>query len=488
MSELVRYPRISSFKSAAAFRGHLSAIGVEMGCDDEIEKAPTSPLAAPHTVGDFTVGNRFCIQPMEGWDGTTDGLPSELTRRRWHNFGLSGAKLIWGGEAFAVVPEGRANPNQLMARPETEGAMAELRDILLAAHASSMGGSDDLLLGLQLTHSGRFCRPFRKDRMEPAILYHHPLLDGKFGLDAHYPLMEDSYIEDLIGHYITGAKLAWQVGYQFVDVKHCHGYLGHEFLSAYHRPGPYGGSFENRTRFAREIIQGIQREAPGLQIGVRLSAFDFVPFRPDPDGGDERRMGAGIPEDFSAALPYEYGFGLDASDPLRIDMSEAVRFIEMLGELGVRLINISCGSPYYNPHIQRPALFPPSDGYQPPEDPLVGVARQLDAVAELKRQFPEMTLVGSGYSYLQEYLPHVAQHYVRTNQVDFPGLGRMVLSYPELPRDVLNEGRMQRKLICRTFSDCTTAPRNGMISGCFPLDAFYKGREEAAALKALKAG
>ena len=104
---------------------------------------------------------------------------------------------------------------------------------------------------------------------------------------------------------MRGAKLAWEAGYQFVDVKHCHGYLGHEFLSAYQRPGPYGGSFENRTRFARQIIEGIRTEAPGLQVGVRLSVFDFVPFRPDPEGGDERRMGSGIPEDFAAALPYD---------------------------------------------------------------------------------------------------------------------------------------------------------------------------------------
>ena len=487
MSERVRYPRVSSFKSAEAFRSHLASIGVEMDCDDEVMRAPESPLSDAYSLESFTVGNRFCIQPMEGWDATEDGHPTDLTRRRWRNFGLSGAKLIWGGEAFAVVPEGRANPNQLMARPDTQTSMEELRQILLNAHREVMDNADDLLLGLQLTHSGRFCRPFRKDRMEPAILYNHPILDSKFGLDKDYPLMEDSYIDALVGHYVRGAKLAWEVGYQFVDVKHCHGYLGHEFLSAYQRPGPYGGSFENRTRFAREIIEGIRSEAPGLQVGVRLSVFDFVPFRPDPDGGDERLMGSGIPEDFTAALPYEYGFGLDPSDPLRLDLNEGFQFIDLLSSLGVELINISCGSPYYNPHIQRPALFPPSDGYQPPEDPLVGVARQLNAVAAIKDHFPQMAIVGSGYSYLQEFLPHVAQHYVRSNKVDFPGLGRMVLSYPELARDVLYRGEMVRKMICRTFSDCTTAPRNGIVSGCFPLDRFYKKSEGARALRALKA-
>ncbi len=482
----MRYPRVSSFKKVEDFRAHLAGLGAVMPCDDEIATAPESPLAKPFEIGGVGVGNRFAIQPMEGWDGSEDGQPSDLTRRRWRNFGYSGAKLIWGGEAFAVVPEGRANPNQLLAREENRAGIDELRQILLEAHRERYGSSDDLLLGLQLTHSGRFCRPFRKDRMEPAILYRHPILDRKFGLDPDYPLIEDAYIERLIDHYVAAAKIAGELGYHFVDIKHCHGYLGHEFLGAFTREGPFGGSFENRTRFVRNIIAGIRAEAPGLGIGVRLSAFDFVPFRPDPDVGEGGKLGRGVPEVYANCLPYEYGFGLDPGDPIEIDLTETERFIALLIDLGVELFNLSCGSPYYNPHIQRPALFPPSDGYQPPEDPLVGVARQVDMVARVKARFPAQAFVGSGYSYLQEYLPQVGQALVREGMVDFIGLGRMVLSYPELPRDALEQGQLQRRYICRTFSDCTTAPRNGMVSGCFPLDPFYKAREEAEQLKELK--
>lgn len=488
MTEKVRYPRVSSFKQTEDFRAHLKEIEAVMPCDDQIAGAPASPLAQTAEAGGVRIGNRFAIHPMEGWDGSENGEPSDLTRRRWRNFGLSGAKLIWGGEAFAVVPEGRANPNQLLAREENRAGMAELREILLTAHRERFGSSDDLLLGLQLTHSGRFCRPFRKDRMEPAILYHHPILDSKFAIDSDYPLMTDDYVESLIDRYVAGAKIAWELGYHFVDVKHCHGYLGHEFLSAFTREGPYGGSFENRTRFVRQIIAGIRAEAPGLGIGVRLSAFDFVPFIPDPDGGEGGKLGRGIPAPYADCLPYQYGFGLAQTDPLQIDLREAEQFIALLEDLGVELFNLSCGSPYYNPHIQRPALFPPSDGYQPPEDPLCGVARQVEVVARLKARFPERLFVGSGYSYLQEYLPHVGQALVREGMVDFIGLGRMVLSYPDLPRDVLATGQMQRRYICRTFSDCTTAPRNGMVSGCFPLDPFYKEREEAVRMKQLKKG
>ena len=170
------------------------------------------------------------------------------------------------------------------------------------------------------------------------------------------------------------------------------------------------------------------------------------------------------------------------------DLSETFQFLQLLADLDIRLVNLSCGSPYYNPHIQRPALFPPSDGYQPPEDPLVGVARQLSMVAQVKERFgDELVILGSGYSYLQEYLPHVAQALVRQGKVDLAGLGRMVLSYPELPADSLSTGKLTRKKICRTFSDCTTAPRKGMISGCFPLDPYYKDLPEAATLKQIKA-
>jgi 2,4-dienoyl-CoA reductase-like NADH-dependent reductase (Old Yellow Enzyme family) len=160
--------------------------------------------------------------------------------------------------------------------------------------------------------------------------------------------------------------------------------------------------------------------------------------------------------------------------------------MKLLSELGIQFVCTTAGSPYYNPHIQRPALFPPSDGYLPPEDPMVGVARQINATSKLKAEHPDLFFVGSAYSYLQEWLPNVGQGVIRDSAADFIGLGRMVLSYPELPADVLSGKPMARKKICRTFSDCTTAPRNGMVSGCFPLDPFYKKMPEYGQLKAAK--
>ena len=176
------YPKMAQLKTVAALRERLSELGLELPVDDAVLTAEQgSPLAAPGTIGRLTVGNRWCIHPMEGWDANRDGSPSPLTLRRWKHFGLSGAKFIWGGEAAAVQPDGRANPNQTLAVPENKHGLAQLLETLHEAHREAFGSLDGLVVGLQLTHSGRFCRPNSK-LLEPRIAYHHPLLDAKFGM------------------------------------------------------------------------------------------------------------------------------------------------------------------------------------------------------------------------------------------------------------------------------------------------------------------
>lgn len=484
------FTKVGHFKDVASFKAHLATLNIQLPMDDAILSAQqNSPMAQPIDIGGFVVGNRWCVHPMEGWDGTPTGEPTAHTIRRWKHFGESGCKLIWGGEAFAVQGDGRANPNQIGIVDDNidrarRGAQT-LFDACMNAHRTAAGSTDDLLIGLQLTHSGRFCRPTDKKKLEPKIAYHHPILDPKFGINPKDDsvLLSDDDLARLTDNYIRAAKLAQRVGFQFVDVKACHGYLGHEMLSAFTRLGKYGGSLENRTRFTRETIQGIQAACPGLMIGVRISVFDHPPFKPDPSRGGAGKLGPGIPEEFRSFLPYQYGFGCNPNNPLEMDLTEPIEFINTLAKMGVRLINASCCSPYYNPHYQRPAMFPPSDGYQPPEDPLVGVARQIDATRQLKQGCPDSIFVGSGYTYLQEFLPHVAQAAVRDGSTDFVGLGRMILSYWDIAADTLRGGEFQSKRICRTFSDCTTAPRNGIISGCFPLDAHYKDAPEHGELK-----
>lgn len=465
--------RLASLKDVDRFQRHLQSLGLSLPCDREVLKGDESPLRKPLSCGKLRIQNRIAVQPMEGWDGTADGNPTEFTIRRWRRFGQSGAGLIWGGEAVAVSHEGRANPNQLMIADHTQKGLARLRASLIEEHRI-IAGEDGVIIGLQLTHSGRYCRPNVHHRNEPRILYHHPILDRRLGLTPDYPIVTDAEIRSIVEDFHRAAVRAADLGFDFVDIKHCHGYLAHELLSAHTRPGRYGGSFENRTRFLREVVEGVRSLAPRLDIGVRLSAFDSIPYRSDTEENSDGRPGRGVPELSDGLLPYRWGFGVKESCPTEMDLRETVKFLSLLEELGIRLVNLTGGSPYYNPHIQRPALYPPSDGYLPPEDPLVGVARQMKMTRELKQQFPDMLFVGSAYTYLQEFLPAVAQAAVRDSWVDLVGLGRMVLTYPEILWDATEGADIQRKRICRTFSDCTTAPRNGLPSGCYPLDSCYK--------------
>lgn len=460
----MRYPQVKRLDTAARFRARTAELGVHIPMADAVD--PAGALAQDVTItdgsaGSLTAPNRFAILPMEGWDGTADGRPTDLVHRRWQRFGSSGAGLVWG-EATAVRPDGRANQRQLVITPDATADFAALRAHLAPGQVA----------GIQLTHSGRWSRP--GGTPAPRIAYRHPLLDARVGADDTC-LFTDDDLDTLAAAYVDAAVVARDAGFDFVDVKHCHGYLLHELLSAHHRPGPFGGDLAGRTRFLSTVVDGIRRRAPELAIAVRLSAFDLVPFREGPDGvGEPERIG-----------DYPFTFGGDGTG-LGVDLTEAHAVCERFAELGIGLVSVTAGSPYYNPHVQRPAYFPPSDGYRPPEDPLVGVARQLAATAELAHAHPGLVVIGAGCSYLQDWLAHVGQAAVEAGDTTMVGIGRMALSYPTLPADVLAGRDLDRRLVCRTFSDCTTAPRAGLVSGCFPIDPFYKEHPDRVTLTRVK--
>jgi len=474
----VRYQAPGHFRSAADFAAHLRTIDPAWQIDEEVPAG--GPLSQSIEVHGRKLGNRFACHPMEGWDGTGDGRASELTLRRWANFGRSGASLVWGGEAFAVQRDGRANERQLYLDPAVDAGatMASLLAAMRAGSAESGMKPSEQFVGLQLTHSGRFSRP--EGPPAPLVAHRHPQLGSKYPYTAEAHQLTDGELECIGDNYVKAAKLAQAAGFDFVDVKTCHGYLLHELLGARGRDGHYGGDFAGRTRLFERIVAGIRTECPGLHIGVRLSLADVIPFEKDPNTS----LGRGM----AADTPYLHGFGVDQRDPTQFDLAEPLQLLKRYEELGIELVNVTLGSPYYNPHLQRPAAYPPSDGYQPPADPLQFVKVHLDAVRAAKLAAPNLKFVGTAYTYLQEWLANVAQYEVRNGHVDFVGLGRMLLSYPELPRDVIAGAAVQRKRICRTFSDCTTGPRNGMISGCFPLDPLYKAMPEAKQVKALRDG
>ncbi len=466
--------QLKRLRSRDAFLDRIAALGLDDVLTPTLESEVQTALTTADAIRGRQYSNRFAVLPMEGWDATTDGRPTELVERRWTRFGMSGAALIWGGEAVAVVPDGRANPHQLMIGAESEGDLSALRDLTLTAHHEATDGGPRPMIGLQLTHSGRWARP--NDGFAPRLAYRHRYLDARVGATDR-DVVTDIELDDLIGAFVRAAVVARNAGFDFVDIKHCHGYLLHEILTAYDRNGQYGGSLSNRTRFVTSVIAGIQSAAPEIDIGVRLSAFDLAPHVAGPNG-------VGV-IDPAVEHDYAYAFGGDGTGR-GVDLRETHAFCQILVEHDVHWLSVTAGSPYYCPHAQRPAYFPPSDGYLPPRDPLIEVAAMLRATGELAHAHPDLAVIASGMSYLQEWLPSIGAQLVRSGTAAFVGVGRSALSYPELPLHAASGAGLQRAQLCRTFSDCTTAPRNGLVSGCYPLDPFFKHRPERVALAAFK--
>lgn len=474
--------QVRTLRTAGALAARLAHLGLDLAVDPEVD--PDGALAQPLGVAGREAANRFCVLPMEGWDGEADGSPSDLVRRRWQRFGAGGAGIVWA-EATAVRPDGRANPRQLVIGEQAVAALAALRADLVAAHLDAGGDTPGPVAGLQLTHSGRWSRPDGAPR--PRVAYRHPLLDARVGLEgggdtgaeaSDGAVLDDGELDALVDDYVRAAVLARRAGFDFVDVKHCHGYLLHELLSAVDRPGRYGGDLGGRTAFLRRVLDGIRAEAPGLGLALRLSAFDVVPHEPGPGG-----RGVPVP---GAPDPYPYAFGGDGTG-LGVDLAETHELLRRAASWGVDLVSVTAGSPYSCPHVQRPAYFPPSDGYDPPRDPLVEVDRLVRVTAELAGAHPDLTVVASGLSYLQQWLPHAGQALVAAGGAAAVGYGRMALSYPNLPGDVLAGRPLDVRRICRTLSDCTTAPRLGLVSGCYPYDPYYKALPERDVLVAAKA-
>lgn len=419
-------------------------------------------LARPVPVGDFRAGNSIAIHPMEGCDAELNGLPGELTWRRYRRYAQSGAKLIWF-EATAVREDGRANVRQLWIYDQTVSELARLLAETRRLHREVFGTDDDLLDVLQLTHSGRHSVPKR------TIAYHNPYVDAKTGVPADYPVITDDELERLEDDYVAAARLAAEAGFRAVDVKVTHGYLLLELLGAKTRPGRYGGPLENRLRFLGNVIGKI-RAAVGkrLMVAVRLGCFDGVPYYKDP------ATGVGVPCRYE--LPYPYGFGVDCENPMREDLTEVRQVIQCLASWGVVLLNVSSGSPYFNPHVGRPFEKPDEGNYEPPEHPLLGVDRHFRIAGQLQTAFPDLPMVGTGYSWLQKYCVNAAAWNLAQGRIRFFGLGRGTLAHWEFAREALERGELDERKVCKTLTFCTFLmrqkhhPLGQFPTGCPPFD------------------
>lgn len=399
----------------------------------------TGALAGRTQIGGFTLPNSMAVHPMEGCDGNSDGSPGELTIRRYKRFASGGAGLLWF-EAVAVTPEGRANPRHLWIHSENKEAFRQtVTDIRQAAQAS-MGADHNPLCIMQLTHAGRFSRPV--DKPEPVVAYHNPYLNERMPLEESYPVITDEELERLEDRYVEAARLAKQAGFDGVDIKCCHRYLASELLSAYGRPGKYGGDLAGRTRFVRNIAGKIRAElGSDFILATRMNMYDGIPF--------------------------PYGWGVDREDVLKPDFSEPLELLRLLEEAGVSLVNVTMGTPYYNPHVNRPY---DQGGYVPPEGQLQGVERLLKGAAAVRRALPGLAVVGTGYSWLRQLAPYVAAGAIDSGNASIIGFGRMAFAYPDFAKDILQTGAMKKSQSCTACSKCTHLMRAHSVTGCVVRD------------------
>ncbi len=402
-----------------------------------------SVLNQPLKLGRLDFANRVAFQPMEGCDCEQNGAPGELTVAKYMNAARSGAALIWM-EANAVCPEGRTNPRQMMLTRENlpifKAFIADMRKT-----AKEECGINPMII-LQLTHSGR-------QSIVPMIAYRHPIYEEKRPVTDDN-IVSDEYLATLPEKYANSALLAIEAGFDGVDVKSCHGYLFQELLSAFCRPGNYGGSFENRTRLYLDSIRAVKAAVPAdFPVVTRLGAADMV--------------------------PKPYGFGTTEENEL--DLTETDMLVEKLIAEGITLINITIGNPYYNPHINRPFR---QGAYQAPEAPEVGLERFITVQKHLKDKFPEIKIVGSGLSYYRADLMEKAEEMMECGAADFVGFGRASIAYPMLYRD-WKDGKFDVKKCCVACSKCTALMRNKCVSGCAVFNDYYKNlyKEKVACQK-----
>ena len=426
-----------SIQSIEDLRAQMAETGAEFPLSEDF-----SVLSAKVSIGGRVVPNRLVIQPMEGCDGSADGAPEDLLIRRYERFAKGGAGLLWV-EATAVVPEGRANPRQLAISPANLSAHQALFERMLKKAASGTGQGFAPYMVLQLTHSGRYSRP--GDNPSPVLAARNPYLDRN--IPENFPEITDDALEALEDKFVEAAAMACQIGYTAVDIKSCHRYLISELLSAHTREGRYGGSYENRTRFLLNIIDKIKdRLGSSLEITLRLNAYD--------------------------AIPYPYGWGVSKEDFRQPDLTEPIRLVQDISRRGIRLLNLSCGNPYYNPHVGRPYDTGP---YVPPEHPLKGTERMLNIIRDIKGAAQEMTVIATGFTWLREFGVHAAAGGILAGWFDLAGFGRQAFAYPDFARDILQEGRMHRAKCCITCGKCSEIMRDGGAAGCVIRDSEVYG-------------
>lgn len=392
-------------------------------------------------LGDCIIPNSIVSLPMEGGDSNEKGSPTQLTYRKYEKIARGGAGLIWL-EAVSVSKDGRSNDKQLWLTEDNWIEFKKLNDLIKSSAKEEFGEDYNPITILQLNHSGRYCKI--KGKSNPIIATHKRDLDNRLGIDEDYPVVSDDYLKELENEFLKSAKLAKKAGFDGVDIKACHGYLLSELLSAYEREGEYGGSFENRIKLLINIIQRIKedKECEGLILASRLNVSDV--------------------------LPYPQGWGMSKSGEYIIDLEEPKKLIEILKDKGVSLISLTMGNPYFIPHINKPYDI---GTYIPDENVIISCNRLISEIGKIQRQFPEVNIVGVGYSWFRHLAPYVAAGSLENGLCNLVGFGREGIAYPDFAKDILRDKEMKKAKVCISCSKCSEMKSKIGTCGCVVRDS-----------------
>jgi 2,4-dienoyl-CoA reductase-like NADH-dependent reductase (Old Yellow Enzyme family) len=433
-----------NFNSLDEIRKKCGDLGLSLSFPDDL-----SPLGGKVKIGRLVSPNAMAVLPMEGCDSCPDGSPSELVERRYLRYARGGAGVVWW-EANAVVPEGRANELQMMLTSQNLRSFKNLIAKARALGKEENGEEYRPVYILQLTHSGRYSRPVGH-KAAPIIPQRDPILDPRTGVKPDTPLVTDEYLAALVEKYAASARLAREAGFDGVDVKACHRYLLSELLASHTREGEFGGSYANRSRLLLRVIRAV-REACGADfiIACRFNVFD--------------------------AHPYPYGFGEDEKDFMKFDPREPEQLVRDLCAAGADLLSNSAGNPYYiYPQVTRPFDTSSMGIPVPGEHPLESIERLFAFTALVQKNAGTVPVVGNGYTWLRQFIPSAASANLAAGRCAMAGFGRSAFAYPDAPRDILRNGRMEAGKCCVACSKCTQIMRDHGRTGCVIRDSEVYG-------------
>lgn len=377
-------------------------------------------LFSKSTLGNREVQNRFLAQPMEANDADEGGKVSRRTIDRYVQL----AKGKWGiivVEAVSVTNKSLARCNGLIINDENLDGFKELVNRVKSENPN-------VIFLIQITHSGRNSNAAFSEKV--SICPDAP--------DDMRVLTKDE-IQEITDWFKRGILLAEQAGFDGVDFKLCHGYFGSEmFRPANDRQDKWGGSFENRCNFIREVVTEVKQKLvnPDFILGSRISMYEGI----------------------------RGGCGTSGKNEIVEDLSERFMLLKVMDELGLDYVNVSAGIPGITSEITRPV--------KSAKLMYLNHLRYDKAAKEyLKSIGSNIKVIGSAYSILKEEGLPVAEEMIAKNYIDFAGWGRQIFADPLMPEKLLERKKVDWCVACSGCSKLMLAQQN---DGCIIFNDYYK--------------